>query len=61
MWEHRTDLNGYSEISQDMYDCITQHIQHGISEDEIIKKIVRESRLSPDLILFIIKNSKNDS
>ncbi len=56
VWGHRKDINEYSEVSQGVYDRIDQYHKNGMSEDDIIEKLVRETRLSSDLISFLVKN-----
>lgn len=56
VWGHRKDINEYSEVSQSVYERINQYHESGMSEDDIIGKLVRETRLSPDFISFLVKN-----
>lgn len=56
VWGHRKDINEYSEVSQSVYERIDQYHESGMSEDDIIGKLVRETRLSPDFISFLVKN-----
>lgn len=55
VWGHRKDINEYSEVSQGVYDRIKEYRDEGISEEEINEKMVRETRLSPDFIEFLMK------
>lgn len=57
VWGHRKDINEYSEISQNVYDRIKKYRQDGMHDDDIIDKMVRETRLSPDFISFLIKSN----
>lgn len=57
VWGHRKDINLYSEVSKDVYDSINQYLRDGIENVDIVEKMVRETRLSPDFISFLIKNS----
>lgn len=57
VWGHRKDINEYSEVSQGVYDRIKQYRLDGMQEDDIADKMVRETRLSPDFISFLIKNN----
>ena len=57
VWGHRKDLNDYSEVSRDVYDRIKQYRLGGMLEVDIAEKMVRETRLNPDIISFIIKNN----
>ena len=57
VWGHRKDINEYSEVSQGVYDRIKQYRLDGMVEDDIADKMVRETRLSPDFISFLIKSN----
>ena len=57
VWGHRKDINEYSEVSQNVYDRIKQYRLDGMQEDDITDKMVRETRLSPDFISFLIKSN----
>jgi hypothetical protein len=57
VWGHRKDINEYSEVSQGVYDRIKQYRLDGMQEEDIADKMVRETRLSPDFISFLIKNN----
>lgn len=56
VWGHRKDINEYSEVSPSVYDRIDQYQKKGMSEQDIVEKLVRETRLSPDFISFLVKN-----
>jgi hypothetical protein len=57
VWGHRKDINEYSEISPNVYDRIKQYRLDGMQEEDIADKMIRETRLSPDFISFLIKNN----
>lgn len=57
VWGHRKDINEYSEISQNVYDRIKTYRQDGMKEEHIIEKLLKETRLSPDLISFLVKSN----
>jgi hypothetical protein len=57
VWGHRKDINEYSEVSPSVYDRIKEYHAHGMAEQDIIEKLVRETRLSPDFIEFLVKNN----
>ncbi len=57
VWGHRKDINEYSEVSQHVYDRIKQYRLDGMQEEDLIDKLVRETRLSPDFISFLVKNN----
>ena len=55
VWGHRKDINEYSEVSRNVYDRIEEYRNEGLSEEKIADKMVKETRLSPDFIDFIMK------
>ncbi|WP_321417533.1 DUF1699 family protein [uncultured Methanomethylovorans sp.] len=57
VWGHRKEMNEYSEISPDVYNRIKQYRLDGMQEEDIADKMIRETRLSPDFISFLIKNN----
>ncbi len=57
VWGHRKDINEYYEISQDLFDRLEKWRTEGMPEKDIIEKLKRETRLSPDLISFLVKNN----
>lgn len=56
VWGHRKDINEYYEISPDIFDRLNKWRTDGMPETDIIEKLKRETRLSPDLISFLVKN-----
>lgn len=54
VWGHRKDINEYSEVSKKVFDRINEFRSQGLSDDEIAEKMMRETRLSPDFVRFII-------
>lgn len=56
VWGHRKDINEYSEISQRVFDRIREMREEGLSEEDTIERLVRETRLSPEFVSFIISN-----
>lgn len=56
VWGHRKDINEYSEISQRVFDRIQELKKEGFSDDDTVEKLVRETRLSPDFVSFIMSN-----
>ncbi len=56
VWGHRKDINEYYEIKASILDMISEMKKEGVSEKNIHKKMTKETRLSPDLISFLIKN-----
>jgi len=57
VWGHRKDINEYYEISHDLFDRLQKWRKDGMPDQDIIEKLKRESRLSPDLISFLVKNN----
>ncbi|MDK2891744.1 DUF1699 family protein [Methanohalophilus sp.] len=55
VWGHRKDINEYSEVSKNVYDRIDEYRKEGLSEEKIVDKMVKETRLSPDFIKFIMQ------
>ena len=56
VWGHRKDINEYSEVSQHVFDRISELKEEGLSDEETIERLVRETRLSPDFVTFIMSN-----
>ncbi|MCD4815948.1 MAG: DUF1699 family protein [Methanosarcinales archaeon] len=56
VWGHRKDINEYYEIKASILDRIRELKKEGVSEKDIHNKMTTETRLSPDLISFLIKN-----
>ena len=56
---HRKDIDQYHTVSDATISEILDHQKNGLHRDEIVKKVGRNSGLSPDLINHIIDtNSK---
>lgn len=56
VWGHRKDINEYYEIKSSILNRISSLKREGISDKNIHQKITKETRLSPDLISFLINN-----
>ena len=56
VWGHRKDINEYSEVSQHVFDRIQELRDEGLSDEETIERLVKETRLSPDFVSFIMSN-----
>jgi hypothetical protein len=56
VWGHRKDINEYYEIKAGIMDRISDLKKEGVSEKEIQEKMTKETRLSPDLISFLIRH-----
>ncbi|MCL7414549.1 MAG: DUF1699 family protein [ANME-2 cluster archaeon] len=55
VWGHRKDINEYYEIKKSVIDRINELKSGGSSEKDILKKMMKETRLSPDLLEFMLK------
>jgi hypothetical protein len=55
VWGHRKDINEYSEIKPEVFDRIEERRKEGLSESALLGKLERETRLSKDLLKFLIK------
>lgn len=56
VWGHRKDINEYSEVSQNVFDRIKELKSEGLSDEDTIDRLVRETRLSSDFVSFIMAN-----
>ena len=54
VWGHRKDINEYYEIKPQIFDRIEDLKSEGQSNDEILSRLGMETRLSKDLIKFLI-------
>ena len=55
VWGHRKDINEYYEIKRSVFDKIDDLKKEGKEEKDILKKMMKETRLSPDLVEFLLK------
>lgn len=55
VWGHRKDINEYYEIPNGVYKRINELMDEGFSEDEIIDKVDKETKLEPEFIRFLIE------
>ncbi len=55
VWGHRKDINEYSEIKPEVFDRVNELKSEGLSESALLGKLGRETRLSKDLLKFLIK------
>ncbi|MCK5345526.1 MAG: DUF1699 family protein, partial [Candidatus Heimdallarchaeota archaeon] len=55
IWGHRKDINGHLKISKSVFDRIKSFRAEGLSEEKIIDKMSKETRLGSDFIEFIMK------
>jgi hypothetical protein len=54
VWGHRKDINEYYELKPRIFDRIEELKNENKSKEEIISKLGIETRLSEDLIKFIV-------
>jgi len=54
VWGHRKDINQYYTVSEAIILEILNHQKNGLQRGEVVRRINRNSRLSPDLINHII-------
>ena len=54
VWGHRKDINEYYEIKPHIFDRITELRIDGTSDEDIRSRLEMETRLSKDLIKFLI-------
>ena len=57
VWGHRKDINEYSEVSKSVFDRIKEFRSEGLSEEDIVDKMSKETRLGSDFIEFIMKQA----
>ncbi len=55
VWGHRKDIDEYYTISEKIIGRISSLISEGHSIDETVKRVQRETKLSEDLIRYILK------
>jgi len=57
VWGHRKDINEYYEIKPQIFVRIKDLKKEGFSDEEILTRLGIETRLSKDLIKYIISDS----
>jgi maleate cis-trans isomerase len=55
VWGHRKDIDEYYTVSDKVIRRISNLMSEGNSVDETIKRVQRETKLSEDLIRYILK------
>jgi hypothetical protein len=55
VWGHRKDINEYSEIKPEVFERMQELKTEGLSESAILDRLGRETRLSRDLLKFLLK------
>ncbi len=58
VWGHRKDINEYSEIKPEVFDRMLELKGEGLSESSVLDRLGRETRLSKDLLKFLIKEKE---
>ncbi|MGB8218134.1 MAG: DUF1699 family protein [Candidatus Methanoperedens sp.] len=55
VWGHRKDINEYSEVKPAVFERMEELKSQGMSEADILNRLGRETRLSKDLLKFLMK------
>ena len=55
MWGHRKDIDEYYAIGEQIVNRISTLMSEGNSIEETVRKLQRETKLSEDLIRYILK------
>ncbi|MBN1322858.1 MAG: DUF1699 family protein [Methanotrichaceae archaeon] len=55
VWGHRKDIDEYYTVSEKVIDRLSSLIADGHSIDDTVKRVQRETKLSEDLIRYILK------
>ncbi|MCX9026323.1 MAG: DUF1699 family protein [Candidatus Methanoperedens sp.] len=55
VWGHRKDINEYSEVKPAVFDRMEELKSQGLSETDVLNRLGRETRLSKDLLKFLMK------
>jgi hypothetical protein len=56
VWGHLKDINEYYEIPQKVFDHLNKYESEGMPEADIVEKLKRETKMSTELISFLVKN-----
>jgi hypothetical protein len=57
VWGHRKDINEYYSIDEIIMHRIAKLRASGANPNEIANAVSRETRLSPELVKYLIKQS----
>jgi len=57
VWGHRKDIDEYYTIDESVVSKISSLMAEGLSIEEVVKQVKRETKLSEDLIKYILKES----
>ena len=55
VWGHRKDINEYSEIKPAVFERMQELKGEGMEEPYVLERLGRETRLSKDLLKFLLK------
>jgi hypothetical protein len=55
VWGHRKDINEYSEIKPEVFDRMQELKSEGMDDSSVLHRLTRETRLSKDLLKFLLK------
>jgi hypothetical protein len=55
VWGHRKDINEYSEIKPEVFDRMQELKSEGMDDSAVLHRLTRETRLSKDLLKFLLK------
>ena len=55
VWGHRKDIDEYYEIKPEVTERIKELKSEGMADSDILDRMVRETRLSRDLLEFMLK------
>ena len=55
VWGHRKDIDEYYNVSEKVVQRISNLISEGYSIEDTVKRVRRETKLSDDLIKYILK------
>ncbi len=57
VWGHRKDINEYYTIDENVLRRIDQLRSYGINTNEIANTVSKETKLSPELVKYVIKQT----
>ncbi len=57
VWGHRKDINEYYTIDEQIFRRISQLRASGVDTSEIANTVSRETKLSPELVMYVVKQS----
>jgi hypothetical protein len=57
VWGHRKDINEYYTIDENILRRIDQLRAYGINTNEIANTVSKETKLSPELVKYVIKQT----